>query len=64
MPNEIRDEIAGVVAEILSDPDSETRQFIEKQYPPAPILTQGNALREQILTSYEANVEMIKALTE
>jgi tripartite-type tricarboxylate transporter receptor subunit TctC len=64
MPDEIREEIAGVVAEILSNPDSETRQFIEKQYPPAPIITQGDALRDQILTSYEGNVEMMKALTE
>ena len=64
LPDEIRDEIAGVVAEILNNPDSETRQFIEKQYPPAPIVTQGDALREQILTTYDANVEMMKALAE
>lgn len=64
MPDEIRDEIAGVIAEILSNPDSETRQFIEKQYPPEPIVIVGDALRAQILTDYEANVEMMKALTE
>ena len=64
LPDDIRDEIAGVVAEILNNPESETRQFIEKQYPPAPIVTQGEALREQILTTYDANVEMMKALAE
>ncbi|WP_136637649.1 tripartite tricarboxylate transporter substrate binding protein [Pseudooceanicola onchidii] len=64
LPDEIRDEIAGVVAEILNNPESETRQFIEKQYPPAPIVTQGAALREQILTTYDANVDMMKALAE
>ncbi|MHC9237203.1 tripartite tricarboxylate transporter substrate binding protein [Pseudooceanicola sp. 502str34] len=64
MSDEIRDEIAGVVAEILADPESETRQFIEKQYPPAPIVTQGAELREQILTTYDANVAMMKALAE
>ncbi|TMV07481.1 tripartite tricarboxylate transporter substrate-binding protein [Arenibacterium halophilum] len=64
LPDDIRDEIAGVVAEILNNPESETRQFIEKQYPPAPIITQGEALREQILTTYDANVEMMKALAE
>lgn len=64
LPDDIRDEIAGVVAEILNNPESETRQFIEKQYPPAPIVTQGAALREQILTTYDANVDMMKALAE
>lgn len=64
LPDEIRDEIAAVVAEILNNPDSETRQFIEKQYPPSPIVTQGEALRTQILTAYDANVEMMKALAE
>ncbi|MEY8827706.1 tripartite tricarboxylate transporter substrate binding protein [Sedimentitalea sp. XS_ASV28] len=64
LPDDIRDEIAGVVAEILNNPESETRQFIEKQYPPAPIVTQGEALREQILTTYDANVDMMKTLAE
>lgn len=64
LPDEIRDEIAAVVAEILDNPDSETRRFIEKQYPPSPIVTQGAALRTQILTTYDANVEMMKALAE
>ncbi|WP_353476349.1 tripartite tricarboxylate transporter substrate binding protein (plasmid) [Salipiger sp. H15] len=64
LPEEIRDEIAAVVAEILADPESETRQFIEKQYPPAPIVTQGDALREQILATYDANVEMMKAFAQ
>ena len=64
MPDEIRDEIGSVIAEILADPESETRQFIEKQYPPAPIVTQGAELREQILSTYEANVSMMKALAE
>ncbi|SFF01944.1 Tripartite-type tricarboxylate transporter, receptor component TctC [Sulfitobacter brevis] len=60
MPEEIREEIASVVAEILANPESETRQFIEKQYPPAPIVTQGEALRTQILSTYDANIEMMK----
>ena len=64
LPDEIRDEIASVVKEILDNPESETRQFIEKQYPPAPIITQGAALREQVLTAYEANVKMMKELQE
>lgn len=64
LPADIRDEIASVVAEILSNPESETRQFIEKQYPPAPIIIQGDELREQIMTSYGANVEMMKAFAE
>lgn len=62
MDDEVRDEIAEAVAEILADPESETRQFIEKQYPPAPIVTQGEALREQILTTYESNVAMMQEL--
>ncbi len=64
LPDEIRDEIGAVVAEILADPESETRQFIEKQYPPAPIVTQGDALREQILATYDTNVEMMKAFAQ
>lgn len=64
MPDEIRNEIGSVISEILADPESETRQFIEKQYPPAPIVTQGAELREQILSTYEANVSMMKALAE
>ena len=64
MPDEIREEIGSVIAEILADPESETRQFIEKQYPPAPIVTQGDDLRKQILSTYEANVSMMKALAE
>ena len=64
MDDEVRDEIAEAVAEILADPESETRQFIEKQYPPAPIVTQGEALREQILTTYESNVAMMQELAK
>ncbi|MGJ8545417.1 MAG: tripartite tricarboxylate transporter substrate binding protein [Sulfitobacter sp.] len=64
MSEEIRDEIASVVAEILANPESETRQFIEKQYPPAPIVTQGDALRTQILTTYDANIEMMKVFAK
>lgn len=64
MSDEIRDEIADVISEILGNPESETRQFIEKQYPPEPIVTQGDLLREQIMATYAENVNLMKTLAE
>jgi tripartite-type tricarboxylate transporter receptor subunit TctC len=60
MDDEVRDEIASVIEEILSNPESETRQFIERQYPPAPQIMKGDELQETILSNYAANVEMIE----
>ena len=64
MSDDVRDTIATAVAEILNNPESETRKFIEKQYPPAPVLETGDALRTTIIDGYADNVEMIKALTK
>jgi len=64
MSDEVRDTIAEAVAEILNNPESETRKFIEKQYPPAPVIETGDALRKTIIDGYAANVEMMKALVE
>ena len=64
MSDDVRDTIATAVAEILNNPESETRKFIEKQYPPAPVIETGDDLRTTIIDGYADNVEMIKALTK
>ncbi|WP_211100575.1 tripartite tricarboxylate transporter substrate binding protein [Acuticoccus sediminis] len=64
MDDEVRTTIADAVAEILNDPESETRKFIEKQYPPEPVVQSGDALTEHILATYEANVELMKTFAE
>ncbi|MCC9620787.1 tripartite tricarboxylate transporter substrate binding protein [Thalassospira sp. MA62] len=64
LPDNIRDTIAEAVSEILDNPESETRKFIERQYPPAPTIMTGDELRSTIIETYAANVEMIKALAK
>jgi len=62
MPTEARDTIAKAIAEVLSDPNSETAKFISKQYPPGPVLVSGDALTEQLKMTLEANKRMLKAV--
>jgi len=62
MSNEARDAIAGAIAEVLSDPKSKTAQFISKQYPPAPVLIAGDALKSRLTKTLEANKGLLKAL--
>jgi len=62
MPTEARDAIAKAIAEVLSDPNSETAKFISKQYPPGPVLVSGDALTEQLKMTLEANKRMLKAV--
>jgi tripartite-type tricarboxylate transporter receptor subunit TctC len=57
----VRDAVAAAIAEVLSKPDSKTRQFIEKQYPPGPVLIAGDALTAQLKANLVANQELLKA---
>lgn len=61
LSNEVRDAVAAAIAEVLSKPDSKTRQFIEKQYPPGPVLIAGDALTAQLKANLVANQELLKA---
>lgn len=62
MSDEARDAIAGAIQEVLMDPDSKTRAFITKQYPPGPVLTSGDELTERLQQNLEANRELMKAV--
>jgi tripartite-type tricarboxylate transporter receptor subunit TctC len=64
MSNDARDTIARAIAEVLSKPDSKTRQFISKQYPPEPVLIAGDELTQQIKTTFEANKRLLKAVSK
>ncbi len=60
MSTEARDAIAKAIHEVLSNPESKTRQFISKQYPPAPVLIAGDALTARLHANYEANKKLLK----
>jgi len=62
MSTEARDAIAAAIAEVLNDPDSKTRAFIAKQYPPAPVLVAGDALEAQLRATLEANKTLLDAV--
>ncbi len=62
MSTEARDAIAAAIAEVLSDPDSKTRAFIAKQYPPAPVLVSGDALEAQLRATLVANRTLLDAV--
>jgi tripartite-type tricarboxylate transporter receptor subunit TctC len=64
MSNDARDTIARAIAEVLSKPDSKTRQFISKQYPPEPVLIAGDELTRQIKSTFEANKRLLKAVSQ
>ena len=55
-----RDAIAKAINEVLSNPESKTRKFISKQYPPAPVLIAGDDLTARLKTNYEANKKLLK----
>ncbi|MEM9592524.1 MAG: tripartite tricarboxylate transporter substrate binding protein, partial [Pseudomonadota bacterium] len=64
MPTEARDAIAKAIAEVLSNPESKTAKFIAKQYPPGPVVIAGDALTARLKKNYEANQELLKALSK
>jgi len=64
LPEEARTAITDAVAEILDDPQSETAQFIQRQYPPAPVVVSGTALEDELSAdrkSFEALQAKFKA---
>ena len=48
------------IAQVLNDPDSKTRAFIAKQYPPGPVLVAGDALKAQLEATLEANKKLLE----
>lgn len=60
MSTEARDAITKAIHEVLSNPESKTRKFISKQYPPAPVLIAGDALTARLHANYEANKKLLK----
>lgn len=62
MDIEARDAIAEAIAEILSDPESKTAQFVTKQYPPGPVLVAGDALEQMLKDNQAANAELMKSM--
>ena len=55
-----RDAIAKAIHEVLSNPESKTREFIAKQYPPGPVLIAGDALTARLKANHEANKKLLK----
>lgn len=55
-----RDAIAKAIREVLSNPESETRKFISKQYPPEPVLIAGDDLTARLKANHEANKKLLK----
>ena len=62
MSDEARDAIADAIGEILADPESKTRQFVEKQYPPGPLVIAGEELDAMIRENAEANAAMMEKM--
>jgi tripartite-type tricarboxylate transporter receptor subunit TctC len=62
LSDEVRDTVAAAIAEVLSNPESKTRQFIEKQYPPGPVVISGETLTARLKANAEANRELLKAV--
>lgn len=58
MSTDARDTIAKAIHDVLNNPDSETRKFIAKSYPPGPVLIAGDALATQIENGYAANKKL------
>lgn len=54
-----RDAIAKAIHEVLSNPDSKTRKFIAKQYPPGPVMIAGDALTARLKANLEANKKLL-----
>lgn len=61
---EAREAITAAVTEILEDPDSRTYAFIQKQYPPAPVIKSGDALQQQIMNAFTSNGELLKQIAQ
>ncbi len=55
-----RDAIANAIQEVLSNPESKTRKFISKQYPPGPVLISGAALESMLRTNLANNMSLLK----
>lgn len=64
MKDEARDAIAGAVTAVLNDTNSETRKFVDKQYPPGPVIIAGDALENAIKSKYETNVKLLEAISK
>lgn len=64
MSTEARDAIAKAIAEVLSNPESKTRKFIAKQYPPGPVLISGDDLAARLKATYEANKRLMEAISK
>lgn len=64
MSLEARDAIATAIGQVLLDPDSKTRAFIAKQYPPGPVLLAGDALEVQLKANLEANRKLLEAVKQ
>lgn len=60
MNPEARDAIAKAIHEVLMNPDSATRKFISKQYPPEPVLIAGKALDDRLRANHAANKKLLK----
>ncbi len=60
MKPEVRDTLIKALHEVLNNPESKTRAFISKQYPPAPVLIAGDELTARLKANYEANKVLIK----
>jgi len=59
MNPEARDAIAKAIKEVLSNPESKTRKFISKQYPPGPVLIAGDALKARLMVNFNANKKLL-----
>jgi tripartite-type tricarboxylate transporter receptor subunit TctC len=60
MKKEVRDTLIDALHTVLKNPDSKTRAFIAKQYPPAPVLIAGDELTARLKANFEANKSLTK----
>lgn len=60
MKKEVRDTLIDALHTVLKNPDSKTRAFIAKQYPPAPVLIAGDELTARLKANFEANKSLAK----
>jgi len=52
--------IREAIHQVLNDPNSKTRKFISKQYPPAPVLIAGSELEKTLRTNLANNKALLK----
>jgi tripartite-type tricarboxylate transporter receptor subunit TctC len=62
LPNDARDAIAKAITEVLSDPNQKVTKYVQKRYPPGPVLVSGEKLVSQIKANLKANKKLLESI--